>query len=78
MKCPRCDGKGTQALHGIAIAGEEFNEWAQEEQDAYIRGDYDTPCTMCNGKKTITEANYESQMEYESEMRGLYGPMWDQ
>lgn len=69
MKCPNCRGKGTVALHGIAIPAEEFNDWHPDEQEMYLNGDYDTVCETCNGSGTVTEEELEYQALVESERR---------
>ena len=70
MKCPNCRGKGTVALHGIAIPADEFrNEWHEDEQEAYLNGDYDTVCETCNGSGTVTEEELRYQAEVAAERR---------
>lgn len=53
--CPTCEGRGMQALHGIAITAEEWNspDWDDESREQYLNGGYDTPCTECNGRRVV-------------------------
>lgn len=53
--CHTCDGKGSQALHGIAIPMDEFMgpDWDDESRQAYFDGDYDTVCPTCHGKRVM-------------------------
>ena len=52
--CPDCSGAGHHALHGIAISADEWNhDWDEDEQEAYLRGDYDTTCETCGGRSTV-------------------------
>jgi len=70
--CERCRGKGTQALHGIAITSDEFYgpDWDAQMREDYMNGLYDTPCTLCGGSGRIDpeEAAYRREREHEIEM----------
>lgn len=77
--CPDCNGEGKHTLHGIAIPMDEFqNEWHPDEQEAYLRGDYDTVCPTCNGRTTIKSSevqDYHDRLQEAAIMRmesGLY------
>jgi len=37
------------ALHGAALTAADLDEWDEEEIEAYIDGQYDTVCDMCDG-----------------------------
>ncbi len=58
QNCPECRGKGTLALHGMAITADEWNgpDWDDDMRDNYMAGHYDTLCEFCNGRgHVITE-----------------------
>jgi hypothetical protein len=43
---------------------DEFqNEWHPDEQEAYLRGDYDTVCETCKGRKTIRKSEVQDYLE---------------
>ncbi len=71
--CHSCRGKGTVALHGIAIAAGDFNgpDWDDDSREAYLSGDYDTPCEICNGKgylpRGAEQARHEDRALYRAE-----------
>lgn len=80
--CQDCDGRGSHALHGIAITGDEWNgpDWDDDSREAYIRGDYDTVCPTCKGKRVVlvldrqraTKAQieaYDADLEAAAEIR---------
>lgn len=75
--CPTCQGEGTSSAHLGAIPAEEFhNEWAPEEQEAYLRGDYDTTCERCGGSGKVRdepEAERDYAWESESMLRAMGG-----
>lgn len=68
IKCPLCDGRGTQHLHGAAISGNEFHDDPDFLMD-YLNGVYEHPCDQCQGKRTTTEAAWEMHLEEEAERR---------
>lgn len=53
--CPSCDGRGTHALHGIAITADEWNgpDWDDDSRDGYLNGRYDTTCEECAGRRVV-------------------------
>jgi RecJ-like exonuclease len=51
--CNTCDGKGYQALHGIALTQDDLADWSQEEKETYMDGGYNTPCGTCRGTGRI-------------------------
>lgn len=70
MDCPRCDGKGTQALHGIAIPMDQFmEEWDEQSREDYFAGLYDTPCSMCGGKGEMSDEDLEYFWERDAEIK---------
>ena len=72
--CERCNGKGTQALYGIAITADEWNgpDWDDESRERYLDGSYDTPCTLCGGSGKIDEEEAKFRLEVEHEQRMGY------
>ncbi len=68
IKCPLCNGKGTQHLHGAAISADEFNE-DPDFMEAYIEGVYEHPCDHCRGLGTTTEEAWGAHVEEEAERR---------
>lgn len=53
--CPTCGGRGSQALHGIAITADEWNgpDWDDESREMYLSGGYDTVCPECRGQRVV-------------------------
>lgn len=55
--CPRCDGRGSHDHEAFAngITGDDWNgpDWDDESRDAYMRGAYDVPCSVCNGERVV-------------------------
>jgi hypothetical protein len=49
--CPTCEGKGTQALHGLEVTDmvRDDPEFAED----YFRGFYDTICAGCRGQRVV-------------------------
>lgn len=68
--CERCRGKGTQALHGIAIPMDEFMgpDWDDEMRDDYLSGVYDTPCDLCGGTGKVDPETAAFRLEVEHEV----------
>jgi len=52
--CNTCDGKGSQALHGIALTQDDLADWSQDEMESYCNGEYDTPCETCGGPGRVS------------------------
>lgn len=50
--CQDCGGAGVQSLHGAAISRHEFDD-DPDFEEAYFRGDYDSPCKVCNGQRVV-------------------------
>ncbi len=55
--CSGCGGTGEITNPSIgAITSEEWDrDWAIEEQDDYMNGVYNVPCTTCQGKRVVAE-----------------------
>jgi hypothetical protein len=72
--CERCRGKGTVALHGIAITSEEWwgPDWDDESREAYLDGFYDTPCDVCGGSGRIDPEELADRLEYLHEIEMGY------
>ena len=68
IKCPLCNGKGTQHLHGAAIPASEFNE-DPDFAESYLRGDYEHACDHCGGDGLTTVDVWEMRQEQQAEMR---------
>lgn len=59
--CPRCDGEGKRALHGIALTGSDLAEMGDPDfMENYMAGRYDTTCDDCNGEKVVRVPNEEA------------------
>ena len=67
--CEECEGRGTVALHGIAITASEFDEWDGDEIEAYSNGSYDTTCEACEGSGKVDPEAAESYQEDRAMMR---------
>jgi RecJ-like exonuclease len=53
--CPTCAGKGThvnRAIDGNGLTHEDFDA-DPDFAEAYRRGDYDVPCTECQGERVV-------------------------
>ena len=69
--CNVCNGKGTHSLavDGHGITAEEWNnEWSYEEQEMYMRGEYDQRCEACEGSGKLTEPNWAMMSNKEIEI----------
>lgn len=54
--CHVCAGHGASSAHIGAITAQQWHdEWDQDEQDAYLRGQYDRPCVPCGGSGKVLE-----------------------
>jgi len=61
--CPECEGFGTElccSLKGHAFSAEEMHE-DPDFAEAYFRGDYDVPCSCCNGRTTVAVPDMTGQ-----------------
>lgn len=66
--CPQCQGHGTSSAYLGAITAEDWaHDWSPEEQEAYIRGDYDRQCDRCCGAGKIMDQPEERDAAWESE-----------
>lgn len=52
--CDRCEGKGVHDNEAFSngISSEDFNE-DPDFRAQYMRGDYDVPCSVCNGERVV-------------------------
>jgi hypothetical protein len=72
--CPECHGEGkhAHAIDGDGITAEEWNgpDWSPEEQETYLAGGYDQPCSPCKGtgKMRASEARAYREQKHEQEM----------
>lgn len=57
--CHSCSGHGGSSAYLGAYTREEFEEafGTPEEQEAYMRGDYDRPCECCGGSGKVWIVN---------------------
>lgn len=54
--CGCCDGNGKSSAYLGAITAEEWHrDWDSDEQESYMRGDYDRPCDACGGRGSVLE-----------------------
>lgn len=58
IKCPTCNGRGTQTLHGAAYTQADMDEQGPEFLEDYLSGAYDHACDDCGGAKLVDEAEY--------------------
>lgn len=56
--CGTCRGEGKHS-HAIgAITADEWaSEWSADEQEGYLRGDYDRECETCGGTGKVREVD---------------------
>jgi hypothetical protein len=60
--CPTCGGHGTHVNPSIdagGITSSEWEEWDEEDRDAYMDGRYDVTCYECGGKNVVPELDRE-------------------
>lgn len=58
--CGHCSGDGKSSSHLGAITADEWNhDWHPDEQEAYLRGEYDQPCGICGGRGSVLEPDVE-------------------
>jgi hypothetical protein len=61
--CSQCEGRGTHDHPAFSngITSDEWHgpDWDDESRESYLRGDYDVPCTTCDGKRVVLEADEE-------------------
>lgn len=75
--CDRCNGTGVHDNQAFSngISSEDFNE-DPDFREQYMRGDYDVPCTECDGNRVVSapdreRLNAEQLTALESHYRGL-------
>ena len=57
--CEECEGTGGHSRDlGCITSSEWGNDWDYDEQDAYMRGDYDRACEYCDGTGKILEYDF--------------------
>ena len=53
--CYGCNGRGETPFGAhIAITGDEFSKWDQDECHDYFSGAYDKPCPDCSGSGRVS------------------------
>ena len=80
--CPRCRGKGSHdhSAFSNGITSSEWSEWDSEEQESYLKGDYDVPCEECKGLRVILIPDedrcdkeilrlYKDHLQFEADLR---------
>lgn len=69
--CRECRGEGahSHAIDGNGITSSEWDEWHEDEQEAYMNGDYDQPCDDCGGSGKVKVADLSNVNE---EYKKLY------
>lgn len=69
--CPTCSGDGWHSRNLGSFTREEFDyTFSPDEQDAYIRGEYDSLCQTCEGTGKVrsneeTWRRHNAQLNYE-------------
>lgn len=57
--CPICDGEGSYVNPAIDSDGLTSDDLADAEfATAYFAGLYDKPCSCCQGRRVVTEAEF--------------------
>jgi hypothetical protein len=59
--CSNCKGEGRclpEGLRGVI----NTDEWSDDELDGYFGGEYDVPCTVCEGSGKVLAENYFVQL----------------
>jgi DnaJ-class molecular chaperone len=75
--CSRCQGEGVSSAYLGAITAEDWaHDWDPEEQEAYIRGDYDRPCDRCNGEGKVRDEPPDVAWESERRLREQESGEW--
>lgn len=59
--CDTCEGHGkhSHAVDGNGITASEWAEWDYEEQESYMRGDYDQTCEVCKGRGLVADVDWD-------------------
>lgn len=55
--CPCCDGDGSRVNPAVDAVSIDDLDCDPDFKESYYRGDYDIPCSECNGEKVILEVN---------------------
>jgi hypothetical protein len=67
--CPTCAGEGKHSRHLGSFTADEFNEaFDPEEQERYINGEFDNPCTTCNGTGKVTDQDLDTMRQRRQEL----------
>lgn len=69
-ECYRCRGKGSHSHRFGVISQEQIDEWGDDFFTAYLNGDFDEPCEVCDGNGVIDpsdtpddESDYSDYLE---------------
>jgi hypothetical protein len=57
--CDTCEGEGGHSRRFGAMTHEEFSDWDDDSQEAYLSGRYDECCEACNGSGKLRELDIE-------------------
>jgi len=72
--CPLCGGRGKHVNPSIDAHGLSRDDFDEDPAfaEAYFRGDYDQPCTLCRGEKVVpVPLNAEVAARIETHAREL-------
>lgn len=66
--CSKCDGNGSHSQHLGAFTLDEFNDQFDDEgQERYFRGEYDTECEDCEGLGRVQVSDNPEEPEVDEE-----------
>jgi hypothetical protein len=60
--CSTCEGRGKHVNPNVdahGITGDEWAEWGDEEQSAYLGGRYDVTCYECGGRRVVAVPDFD-------------------
>lgn len=58
--CSHCRGNGGHSRRFGAITQRDREQWDDESFEAYMRGDYDETCEVCNGSGKVLTVNRDA------------------